>query len=648
MIDLINISLQFGGKYLFRDVNYKINDNSRISLVGANGTGKTSLFKIITGELAPEAGYIQMRKKTSIGYLPQDHVTHSGSKLFEEVFSALRDIVSLKEAEEEITEALTSASLTEDERSELVAKLGETHHLLEAMDSYRAGSRVEKILIGLGFRESDFYRSVDEFSGGWQMRIALAKLLIANHDLLLLDEPTNHLDIDSLNWLIEFLTSYQGALIIISHDKFFVNKVTNKTLEIFLNKISSFNGNYDAYIKYKEERDLQAEHQFELQQKKLKDTQKFIERFRYKASKARQVQSRIKQIEKVELVELPQNSQSINFRFPEAPPGGKTVIELKNICKSFGSFELFRNVNITVDRGDKIAFLGPNGAGKSTLAKIIAGVINHDSGSRIPGHNIQLSYYSQEATDILEPTNEVIDAVADVDEEVTLASLRALLGTFLFSGDDVFKKISVLSGGEKSRVALVRILLTKANFIILDEPTNHLDITSKKVLQQALINFTGSLIVVSHDVDFLEPIANKIIDIRHGELRYYPGGISYYLDKRKEEQQEESRQTVNNLARDEKDDRKSKKRLEAELRQKRYSLTKDLKKTITKLESDIEKSEAEKKELELQMADPESTLKANFKDLGIRYNQIESVLTQKISEWEKLCTELEEIEKEFS
>ncbi len=648
MIDLINISLQFGGKYLFRDVNYKINNDSRVSLVGANGTGKTSLLKIIAGELPPESGFIQKRKRTSIGYLPQDHVTHSGSLLFDEVFSALRDIVYLKETESEITTALSNNDLTDEDRDELVKKLGETHHLLEALDSYRAGSRVEKILTGLGFEENDFRRSVDEFSGGWQMRIALAKLLVANHDLLLLDEPTNHLDIDSLNWLVDFLISYEGALLIISHDKYFVNKITNRTLEIFFNKVNSFNGNYDAYLKFKEERDRQAEHQFELQQKKMKETQNFIERFRYKATKARQVQSRIKQLEKIELIELPQNAGQIKFSFPEAPSSGRTVIEIKDLSKSFGDFHLFNKISLTIDRGDKIAFLGPNGAGKSTLAKILAGVSEHNSGSKVLGHNVMNAYYSQEATEVLDPTLDIIDAVSDINEEMTISNLRSLLGTFLFSGDDVFKKISVLSGGEKSRVALVRILLTKSNFIILDEPTNHLDINSKKVLQSALIDFSGSLVIVSHDIDFLGPVVNKVVEIRHGELKFYPGGINYYLEKRQEEI--ESDQSVTNPdSAAGKDDRKAQKRIEAEMRQKKYALTKDLRKQIEKLESAIEALESEKAELETRMADPDSYQgQSNLKELNLTYGRVNSELASLLGQWEEQSAKLEEIEKEFS
>ena len=333
MIDLANISLQFGGNYLFENVSFKINSGDKFSLVGANGTGKSSLLKIINGDLQPESGKILKQKNISIGYLPQESVIHKNKSLLEEALSALSNLVNLREKEKEITNKLGQI-ISEDEKIDLVNQLGEVHHKLEEMDSYTAESKIKKILLGLGFAEEDFDRSTNEFSGGWQMRIALAKILISQNDILLMDEPTNHLDIDSLEWLINYLKSYQGALLIVSHDKHFINEITNKTLEIYLNKFYKFNGDYDAYLKYKEERDKLAETQFIQQQKKIKETEKFIERFRYKATKAKQVQSRIKQLEKIELIELPENKSDINIRFPDPPISGKINIELDSISKS--------------------------------------------------------------------------------------------------------------------------------------------------------------------------------------------------------------------------------------------------------------------------------------------------------------------------
>lgn len=649
MIDLSRISLQFNGKYLFQEINFKINSGDKISLVGANGTGKSSLLKIICGNLQPESGKVLKQKDISVGYLPQDNVTHSGKTLLDEAKSALTDIITLQQKEAEITSRLAEESLQPEIHEDLIHRLGEVHHRLEELGSYSAESRVEKILTGLGFDESDFDKLTNHFSGGWQMRIALAKILISQNDILLLDEPTNHLDFDSLEWLINFLRTYKGALLIVSHDKHFVNEVTNKTLEIFLGRFNVFNGDYDAYFKFKSERDSQLESQYLQQQKKIKETEKFIERFRYKATKAKQVQSRLKQLEKVQLIELPDNKDDIYIKFPQPPSSGKINIELRSISKSFGEKKLFHGLDFTLARGEKIAFVGPNGAGKTTLAKIIAGVIDFDGGERVVGHNTLISYYAQDVADNLDPERDIIESVDGIAENKTIGQLRSLLGSFLFSGDDVFKKVGVLSGGEKSRVALAKILLTKANLIILDEPTNHLDISSKEILQQALVDFQGSLVLVSHDVDFLRPVVNKVVDIRKGILKIYDDGIDYYLSKRLE-QIEASGQTASekkNAA--ENATRKDQKRLEAELRQKRYQATKGLVRDIEKLEAEISSLEKAESDLERQLAD-ESIYSdsARTRSVTIDYNKVKENLNYKLAEWARLSEELQKIEEQFS
>jgi ATP-binding cassette, subfamily F, member 3 len=649
MIDLINISLQFGGKYLFKDVNYRISSGDKISLVGANGTGKSSLLKIIDGQFEPESGQVSKQKRISIGYLPQDHVTHLGKTLLEEASSALSDIMELQNKETEITAALNNPELTDEEKMDFAHQLGEVHHMLEGLDSYSAESKVEKILLGLGFSEEDFNRLTDQFSGGWQMRIALAKILISQNDILLLDEPTNHLDIDSLEWLIDFLKAYKGGLLIVSHDKNFVNQVTNRTLEIFLGKFYTFKGDYDAYIKYKIERDELTVHQFEQQQKKIKETQKFIERFRYKATKSRQVQSRIKQLDKVELVELPEDTSEIKIRFPEPPQSGRTPIKLISVFKSYGDKKVFSGIDFEIEKGEKIAFVGPNGAGKSTLAKIISGVINFNAGERILGHNTIVSYYAQDVADNLNPDLEIIETVDGIAENKTVGQLRSLLGSFLFSGDDVFKKVGVLSGGEKSRVALCKILLTKANFIILDEPTNHLDYASKLILQKALIDFRGTLILVSHDVDFLRPIATKVIDIRKGNLKTYLGDIDYFLSKREFFFQEKE---VANSIKKEKNypgNRKEQKRLEAEARQQKHKTTKDLLKDISRLEEKISEYENELKDLESKLADPQIYSDGEkAKKVTSKFNRAKHDLDSAIKKWEELNEKLIAIESQFN
>ena len=649
MIDLSNISLQFSGKYLFKDVNYKISSGDKISLVGANGTGKSSILKIIAGLLQPESGEVLKQKRIAIGYLPQDSVTHRGKTLLEEASSALTDIIELQKKETSLAEALANPNLTEEEQMDLAHQLGEVHHKLDGLDSYSAESKVEKILIGLGFAEEDFSRLTDEFSGGWQMRIALAKILISQNDILLLDEPTNHLDIDSLEWLIDFLKAYKGGLLIVSHDKNFITQVTNRTLEIFLGKFFTFKGDYDAYINYKIERDELTVHQYEQQQKKLKETQKFIERFRYKATKSRQVQSRIKQLDKVDLIELPEDKSEINIRFSEPPQSGRTPIKLISIHKSYGDKKVFQGIDFEIEKGEKIAFVGPNGAGKSTLAKIIAGVIDHNSGERILGHNTIISYYAQDVADNLNPNLDIIETVDGIDVNKTVGQLRSLLGSFLFSGDDVFKKVGVLSGGEKSRVALCKILLTKANFIILDEPTNHLDYTSKLILQKALIDFNGSLILVSHDVDFLRPIASKVIDIRKGKLKTYLGDIDYFLSKRDLSLLERDAVVVEKKEKVETINRKDQKRLEAELRQQKHNATKNLVKEISSWEIKISSYENLIKDLERKLADPGIYSDGDAaKDITNRFNKAKSELEQANKKWEKLTEKLLEIESQFN
>ncbi|MBK9098240.1 MAG: ABC-F family ATP-binding cassette domain-containing protein [bacterium] len=647
MIDLSNISLQFTGEYLFQNVNLKIHSGDKICLVGSNGTGKTSLLKMLVGQIEPESGGINKQKNITIGYLPQDQVVHRGKTLIDEVFTALSDIKSLQQKEKEIIAQLESPSLNDEEKEDLVNQLGEVHLRLEELESYNAEYKIEKILTGLGFTEKDFRRLTDEFSGGWQMRIAMAKLLIAQNDLLLFDEPTNHLDLDSLQWLIGYIQSFKGSMIIVSHDKNFVNLTTNRTWEIFLRKINPYNGKLNDYLKYKEERDQMLINQREIQQKKIKDTQRFIERFRYKATKARQVQSRIKQLEKVELIEIPDDEETVNIRFPNPPPSGAYNVELNGIHKSFGEMKLFDGIDFRVNRGDKIAFVGPNGAGKTTLSKIIAGKIDIDKGERISGHNNIISYYSQDVADSLNPEIDLIETLDSIGSDKSIGQLRSLLGAFLFTGDDVFKKVGVLSGGEKSRLALAKILLSPSNFIILDEPTNHLDYSSKKVLQQALVNFSGTLILVSHDVEFLKPIANRVVDIRAGKVKIYEGDIEYYLYKRNEETQPVTPIKIEQLT--ETSSRKEQKRIEAEKRQQRYKATKDLKEKLTKLEKEIHELERELEKINTVLINPDTyNNHTQIRELNEKHKELKLSLDEKVKEWEEVSLSLEEVEREFS
>ncbi len=649
MIELHNLSLQFNGEYLFKDVSLMIHAGDKLALVGANGAGKTSLLRLITGVLQPESGDVNIQKRVKIGYLPQEQIIHSGKNLLDEAASGAGDVMELREREAEIMRELDTLAENEDEREDLIYQLGTIHHRLEDLDSYTLESRIEQILIGLGFKETDFDRPTEEFSGGWQMRIALAKILLAEPDAILLDEPTNHLDIDSQQWLASFLKAFRGALILISHDRYFVNAVTTKTLEIFLNKISIYRGNYEAYLKFKEERNLQLEQQALVQEKKIKETQKFIERFRYKATKARQVQSRIRNLEKIDIIEVPDQEQKIGFSFLPPPSSGATSFHLEGITHAFNGREVLKNVTMFIQRGEKIAFLGPNGAGKTTLARIIAGDLVPTGGKRTVGHNVQIAFYTQHTTDLLDPEYDILETILPLSEGKSIGAMRALAGAFLFQADDVFKKISTLSGGEKSRVALLTTMLAKANVLIFDEPTNHLDFDSKIVLQNAIRNFEGTVIIVSHDIDFLSFPISRVIEIRPGQVKEYPGDIQYYLAKKAEEAEFKAEvkpstdkgfsATVN---------KRDLKRIEAEKRNQKFRSSKDTLKRIEDVEAKIQKAESEIKESEELLASTETyTIEGRAAELTARYKKQKEESRALYDEWETLQMKLEEIEKRF-
>lgn len=644
MIDIKKLSIQFTGENLFENVNIRIGKHDKIALVGSNGTGKSTLLKLLYGLERPESGEIYRQKGIRIGYLQQDLISSKGQTLFEEVKSSLPDLKSLDERESEILDGLNTHSLSNEDREELLEELGEIHHKKEAIDFYSADSRIEKILEGLGFKSKDFDRDTAEFSGGWQMRIQLAQILLAENDLILLDEPTNHLDLDTLTWLEEFLQNFKGSLIIVSHDRHFVNSVTSKTLEVFDKQIGFFPGNYSAYLKFKDERDIQLRAQQKTQEKKIKETEKFIERFRYKSTKSKQVQSRIKQLEKLDTISIAEEEKRIELRFPDPPRSGIVPVELKNISKSYGDLSVLKNVNMLIERGDKIAIVGPNGAGKTTLAKIIGSKLKPSGGELIYGHNALVSYYEQEVADALNPEDDLIDTLEEINSDLSVGHLRSILGSFLFSGDDVFKKIKVLSGGEKSRVALARLLLTQSNLIILDEPTNHLDFSSKEILKRALMDFTGTLIIVSHDIDFLEPITTKVLEIRDQHVKVIVGGINYYLQKQKKEAKIE----IENKSIEQKSNRKDQKRLEAEIRQQKFVLTKDLRKTLEKCEHEIGSLESAKNKLEEDLVNPRIFSNPQLsKEKNLEYEKTKSQLVTIYNRWTELTHQIEEIEKSF-
>src|SRR5699024_5889564 len=528
-------------------------------------------------------------------------------------------------------------------------RLGTLQSKLEHSGAYTLQSDIEKVLMGLGFSPDDFNRSTTEFSGGWLMRIALAKLLLKKPTYLLLDEPTNHLDIESLRWIEQFLNNYEGAVIIVSHDKAFLDAITTRTLALDRGNLYDYAGNYSFYQEKDKERKEHLRKAYENQQKEIKEIQEFIDRFRYKASKAKQVQSRIKMLEKMDKIELDEHEEEVYFEFPPPERSGAVVMQLNHIRKQYGDNVVFEDLSYSIDRGDKVAVLGPNGAGKSTFIRIMADLENYQDGKREPGHNVTTSYFAQHQADELDLSKTVFEIMRDAAPKADETRLRTILGCFLFQGDDVFKKVSVLSGGEKSRLALARMLLQPANFLIFDEPTNHLDMQSKGILQQALQQYEGTFMIVSHDRDFLDPIVDKVLEVRPRETNTFLGNVSYYLDKVKEreasQQQEQasaSSGSNNGLS------RKEERRIAAQKRQKKSRALKPFKKKIDPLEDNIEKMESRKSEIEELMARPDFyDDEEQVKELSMEYEKHKAELVEVYAEWEELAMEMSEIEEEF-
>ncbi|HEY5998821.1 MAG TPA: ABC-F family ATP-binding cassette domain-containing protein, partial [bacterium] len=534
---LNHVDKQYGGEYLFRDLSLRIGDDERIAVVGPNGAGKSTLMKIILGLVEPDAGEIVRSRSHTAGYLPQEGIAHAGKALADEVATAFDDLLAMHARADEIAgeiDALAAAGRGDSPQvHDLVEELGKIQHHLEHREGWSIHSKVEEVLLGLGFRPADMGRDTAEFSGGWQMRIALAKLLLREPTILMLDEPTNHLDIESLTWLEEYLKGYDGSVVVISHDRRFLDTLTRRTIEIANGKMGEYRGNYSYYLKEREVRLEMLRAAYENQQEQIRATMAFVDRFRYQATKARQVQSRLKQLDKIERIELDEEQGGISFDFPPPPAPGRILMRLEGVTKAYGEHTVFTGLDLTLERGDRIAFLGSNGAGKSTLARIIAGLEPIQAGTRTPGHNLIVSYYAQHQADELEPKKTVLETLEDAAPAGLQQGLRKLLGCFLFTGDDVFKRVAVLSGGEKSRLALAKMLLTPANLLILDEPTNHLDVRSKGVLQEALRRFGGSYCIVSHDRDFLEPLATKVLEFRDGRVSMFLGGVSDWLEKQR-------------------------------------------------------------------------------------------------------------------
>ena len=535
MITINQVTHNFGKKVLFNKINCVINAHDRIALVGSNGSGKTTLLRMLMGELDSDGGSIDKAGYVSVGYLPQDGISVSGKTLFAESESAFGDILelqkNLEKAEEEMLEMDTSA----DEYYDLIDLMGEWEQQLEDHEPAKMKSRIERILLGMGFNESDFERDTGEFSGGWQMRIALAKLLLQNPSLIILDEPTNHLDIVSQHWVEQYLKHYQGALIVISHDRAFLDEVTNRTLELKLGNLTTFKGNYSYYVGESDKRLETLRKAYANQQKEIKEVKDWINRFRSNVKKASMVQSRIKALEKMELISIPRDEKKMFFRFPKSPPASAKVITISDLHKAYGDNVIFDGLDLRIDKGDRIAVVGVNGAGKSTLARIMAGTEPYQSGEVEKGINTVLGYFAQSQADELDPNNSVLEEVEKAAVGNDDANPRGALGALLFSGDEALKKTSVLSGGEKNRVALAKMLMHPANCMVLDEPTNHLDIKSKEVLQEAINLYEGTVILVSHDRAFLDGVVNKVLEVSPGSTRMLTCNVSEYIQRLEQE-----------------------------------------------------------------------------------------------------------------
>jgi ATP-binding cassette subfamily F protein 3 len=529
MIQLSSAGKRFGHKLLFDGGDWMITPRDRIGLVGANGTGKSTLMKILAGTEGLDYGTISTAKGISAGYLPQDGLTLSGRTVFAECMSVFSELRAMEQEMEDLTGRMSEVDHASPEYTQISDRYHRIEHEFQTRDGYAIESQVGTVLTGLGFQTEDWNRLTDEFSGGWQMRLALAKLLLQAPNLLLLDEPTNHLDLEARNWLEEYITHYPNAVVLISHDRYFLDTTVNKIVEIWNKKIHIYTGNYEKFLTQKTSRLEQLEAAFKNQKDRIEQLEIFINRFRYTATKAKQVQSRIKELDKIERIEIPEEEKTIHFSFPQPKPSGRTVSEFLNVSKAYGEKQVFKDASFIIERGDRIALVGVNGAGKSTLIKLLAQQEPLTKGEYKLGHNVQADYFAQDQYKELNPDARILDDLAELAPRSTQTEMRSLLGCFLFSADDVFKRIGVLSGGERNRYALLRMLMFPANFLLLDEPTNHLDMRAKDVLLNALSEYNGTVVFVSHDRYFIDKLATRVFEVGEGKVEIYPGNYEDYL-----------------------------------------------------------------------------------------------------------------------
>ena len=643
MINISDISLKFADKVIFEGISLFIRDSERIGIVGDNGTGKTTFLRTLLDEVYLDKGTVEIRTGKTTAYLSQEATELPDITVLEFMrrSSGISEIGNeMKRLEKEISVCDHNSKVYE----QLLNSYSDITHDFEIKGGYAFDSEAKRILSGLGFKNDDFSRSCTEFSGGWKIRINLAVVLSKRADILLLDEPTNHLDAESMEWLESYLKDYQGAIITVSHDRRFLDKMVSKILELKRGKFELYSGNYSFYLKEKDRRLEALKKEYEAQQGEIKRIQDFIDRFRSKASKAPQVQSRIKMLEKFDVIELDNESKKIKIKFPETVKSGNEVIRADNLAKSYGELNVFSGVNFTVYRSEKIAVVGKNGAGKSTLFKILAGETELSGGSFSFGLNVSPAYFSQESAENLNTENNIWEEIRACAAAETDQRLRSMLGAFLFSGNDIYKPISVLSGGEKSRLALLKILLSKSNLLILDEPTNHLDAATKNLFQHALLTYEGTIVIVSHDRFFLDELATKVFEIRDGALKVIEGNYSYYIEKRDQAQAEETKSGSEAPAQVNTASFKTKeqKRAEAELRNKLHKETKYYREKLERSEAEIESLEERKSQIEALLSSGCNSDPDRITELSREIGEIEVSLAYKMNEWTELNEKLEE------
>lgn len=648
MIILEHIKVCFPDKTLFDDLNWQINPGSRIGLIGDNGVGKTTLFKIIVGQHEPDEGKIILPANHDIGYLPQDLILLD-DYLLKDYLQEVAGIIQLKNKMKQYQQKLSEINSENLEFKRTAKRYEKISHQFGIKDGYSFEARAKSIIKGLGFTDQDWAKPCSYFSGGWKMRVVLAGLLVSSPDILLLDEPTNHMDTESLEWLESWLKDYNGILLVISHDRYFLDKVVKETVELANRKITIYKGNYSFYLAEKNKREeLQKKHQKHLQEKK-EHLETFIERFRYKATKASQVQSRIKMLEKLEPEIKQEKENSVSFTFAPAPRSAEEVVKVKNVSHRYGEKLVFQDVDFTIHRGERIALTGISGAGKSTLSRIISGVEFPREGLVDWGYQVKIAFFSQESAQNLNYKHSVWEEIDKNGKKITDQEKRDLLGSFLFTGDSVYKLVNQLSGGEKSRLALAKLLLEESNFLILDEPGNHLDISTKNIFHQALKQYQGTILIVSHDRFFLDRLANRIIEIKEGKIYNYPGNYSYFIQKRQILVIEENEDKLNaSKSREELKPRlidKQKKRTEAEQRNIRYQLRKKIEKKIQPLEKKIHILDDKKSSIEKKLCQKEILQSSEkIQELKIELHHTNNALNKLMDQWEILISQKEEIE----